>query len=371
MKNPPGLPPLNPKPYLERLEALIDVTHVLAAEERQRRALLFEPLDRRPTIVTLRDDWRHVQHAQPPDWPAIHYRQAFRDPGKMLVAELQRAYEGALLRDDRAYTVRANYGLVIGASLFGCTVEQQGDEMPWVLPLPDRAAVVEMVARGVPDLNAGLGAQVWETEQRWLDWLAPYPSLRQTIRIGAPDAQGPFSLANHVLGNDLFTWLVDDPDLVHDVLALMTETYIAIVQHHKALVNEPPDVGYSFSYRLRGGARISDDSAVLVSGRMYRQFAVPYNARLGEALHGVMVHFCGQGDQIFDPLTATPGVTSVNFGNPEMQDFAARYALAQERGVALLWDGPIPDAQRDITTGVIHKQIAPTWDAALSLARAL
>ncbi len=367
----PDTTTFDPTPYLEQLELLIDMGRVQAAEERQRAALAFESLDRRPTIVTVRDDWRHVQHAQPDGWPAIPYAEAFRDVGKMLVAELQRAYEGARLRDDRAFTIRANYGLPISPSMVGCTYEQQGNEMPWVDPLPDRDAIVAAVARGVPDLNAGLGARVWETEQQWLAWLEPYPNLRQTVRIGAPDGQGPFSIANHLIGNAIFTWVVDDPDLVHDVLVLCTETCIAIAQHHKSLVGEPEDVGYSFSYRLKGGGRISDDSAVLVSGRMYRRFAVPYNAQVGAALRGVMVHFCGQGDQIFGPLAETPGVTSINFGNPEMQDFAARYAIAQAHGVALLWDGPLGPEHDAITTGVIHKHIMHTWDDAVRLADTL
>ena len=37
----------NPEPYLEKLEALIDVDHVLAAEARQSAAWRFEPADRR------------------------------------------------------------------------------------------------------------------------------------------------------------------------------------------------------------------------------------------------------------------------------------------------------------------------------------
>ncbi len=58
-----------PEPYLEKLEALIDVEHVVAAEARQAAAWRFEVVDRRPTIVTVRDDWRHLQHDFPPGWP--------------------------------------------------------------------------------------------------------------------------------------------------------------------------------------------------------------------------------------------------------------------------------------------------------------
>ena len=48
-----------------------------------------------------------------PTGPRFPYSEAYRDPAKMLIYELARAYEGALLRDDRAYTIRANYGLVL------------------------------------------------------------------------------------------------------------------------------------------------------------------------------------------------------------------------------------------------------------------
>jgi hypothetical protein len=41
----------DPEPYLERLENLVDVDHVLAAEARQAAAWEYRPVDRRTTIV--------------------------------------------------------------------------------------------------------------------------------------------------------------------------------------------------------------------------------------------------------------------------------------------------------------------------------
>ena len=43
----------NPEPYLEKLEALIDVAHVQAAEARQSAAWRFKPVERRPTIISV------------------------------------------------------------------------------------------------------------------------------------------------------------------------------------------------------------------------------------------------------------------------------------------------------------------------------
>jgi hypothetical protein len=63
-------------------------------------------------------------------------------------------------------------------------------------------------------------------------------------------------------------------------------------------------------------------------------------------------------------MTATPGVTAIQFGNPEMQDFMARYEIAKENKVCMLWDGDLPDTLDQIKTGVIHKDIHKSWTAA-------
>jgi hypothetical protein len=361
----------DPEPYLERLENLVDVDHVLAAEARQSAAWEYRPVDRRTTIVTCRDDWRHVQHDWPPGWPQIPYGQAFRDPARMLVAELWRAYEGALLKDDRVYTIRPNYGLVIIPAILGCVYEQQGDEMPWTVPLPDRDAVRAMIQRGMPDLNQGLGRQVWETGVYFVETLARYPRLKRVVRVGCPDPQGPFNLASSIVGTDLFLAVIEDPDLVHQLLGFLTEVYIAFMSHHKEMTGEPQGVGYTFSYRYKGSARIVDDSAVMLSGAMYQEFCVPYNTQIAQALDGALGHFCGKGDQLFDAFASTPGVYAINFGNPEMQDLAARYEVAARYKVCLLWDGEAPQGYDHITTGIIHKRIAKSWAEAEAMAREL
>lgn len=360
----------DPRPYLDKLEALVDVDRVRAAEARQAAAWRFEPVDLRPTIVTVRDDWGHRQHDFPPGWPQIPYSQAFVDPARMLVAELARAYEGALLKDDRAFTIRANYGLVLLPSLAGCAYRQENDEMPWARPVDSVDEVEQLLDRGLPEMNSGIAARVWETEAFFRETLAPYPKLSQTVRIGCPDAQGPFNTAVNIAGVNVYYWVIDRPALVHRLLGYCTGLYLAAIRHHKERVGEPPDVGYSFSYRIEGGGRVSDDSAVMISGAMYDEFVKPYNTQAFAATGGGLLHFCGKGDQFFARMATTPQVTGINFGNPELQDFAARYEVARQNRVCLLWDGDLPGSFDPITTGVVHKKIARSWAEAEALARA-
>jgi hypothetical protein len=114
-----------------------------------------------------------------------------------------------------------------------------------------------------------------------------------------------------------------------------------------------------------------DDSAVMLSGAMYREFCVPYNAQIAEALDGALGHFCGKGDQLFEAFASTPGIYAINFGNPEMQDLAARYEVAARHKVCLLWDGELPQGCDHMTTGIIHKRIAKSWAEAEAIAREL
>ncbi len=361
----------NPEPYLEKLEALIDVDHVLAAEARQSAAWRFEPVDRRPTIITVRDDWGHHQHDFPPGWIRIPYSETYRNRDKMLISELTRVYEGALLKDDRSCTVRANYGLIVLASMVGCEYWQDQENMPWADAFLDVDDVKRMLDVGLPDMNSGIAGQVWETEQYFKEMLAPYPKLSQTVRIGCPDAQGPFNTAINIAGVNVYYLVKDDPQLVHDLMRFSTDLYLAVIRHHKELMDEPLGAGYSFSYKIRGGGRMSDDSAVMMSGKMYEEFVKPYNAEACQTTAGAMLHFCGKGDQFFEHMATTPGVSALQFGNPEMQDFAARYEIAKKNEVCMLWDGDMPQNLDDIKTGVIHKDIHKSWAGAEAASKVL
>ncbi|MCO6452300.1 MAG: hypothetical protein J5I90_16095 [Caldilineales bacterium] len=361
----------DPTPYLEQLEMLVDADHVRAAEARQSAAWRYEPVDRRPTIITVRDDWGHKQYDVAPGWPQIPYSEAYRDPAKMLIYELTRVYEGALLKDDRSYTIRSNYGLVLLASMVGCPYWQDQDNMPWAEAVATAVEVEAILDRGLPDMSSGLAGQVWETELYFRETLAQYPRLSQTVRIGCPDAQGPFNTAVNIAGVQVYMEVIKQPDLIHRLMAFSTELYLAVIAHHKKLMDEPEDVGYSFSYRIDGGGRASDDSAVMMSSKMYGEFVKPYNAQAYQNTHGGLLHFCGRGDQFYEHMVNTPGVSGINFGNPEMQDFVARYELAEPRKICLLWDGDLPPELDHITTGVVHKRIARSWDQAEAWAREL
>jgi hypothetical protein len=223
----------------------------------------------------------------------------------------------------------------------------------------------------MPDLNYGLGGQVWETEAYFRDTLAQYPNLAATVHIGCPDPQGPFNLATNLTGALIYESTIEDPQLVHDLLDFFVPIYIAFIQRHKDIVGEAPDEGYTFSCRLNGGGRIVDDTGVMLSRDMYLEFCVPRNEKIATTLHGSLGHFCGKGTHFYSDLVSTPGITSLNFGQPELHNLVERYEVAGEYKTCLMWDGVIPPAAQHITTGIIHRHVCETWDEARRVAAGL
>lgn len=337
---------------LKALDAIVDPAHVAESERLLEDAFMYREVLRIPTI-----DSTGVK-----GWQGFPYAEAFDDIEKMLVNELGGVYVGANLRDDRMYTIRANYGVGTVASMFGCAISLTMNNMPWCEALSEKA-LLEALDRGVPDVTkAGLGPRVIETERFYLETLAKYPNLSKAVKVFVCDTQGPFDTAHLVMGHRIYTEMYDNPDLVHRLLDIVTQTYIRFTQVQKELIGESNEWSFHTQQKVRGGIRICEDAPTNISPAGYLEFSKPYNERALTAFGGGWIHYCGKGHQILPHILETPGVYGVNFGNPEMQDLDALYDTASRRGIGVIaWSGPLSDAQRArMRTGIslIEKRVS-------------
>lgn len=345
---------------LSKLNDAIDPDHVAAAERRVAAAVSCEPVDRLPVTVNF----------PPPDWPAYSYGETFHDREKMLLNELSRVWASALVRDDAVYTIRANFGVGIIASILGCQVRLSTDSaMPWVEPLSD-PDIEDLLEKGAPeDVAAGLGRTVFETERYYQEVLEDYGRLRNCVRIFLSDTQGPFDIAHLVMGHGIYTEVYDNPQRVHRLLDIVTETYIRFTRAQKQLLGENGSGGLvpHTQMLVRGGTRVCDDSAINLSAEFYSEFCIPYNERAFAAFGGGYVHYCGSGVQILDHVLSLKGITGINFGQAEFQDLGSVYPRAAARKVAVLaWNGPI-DPDLEIRTGLTLLRAAPDLPSARAL----
>lgn len=337
--------------WLEKLNSIVDEEHCAESERLQRRAWNYEPVPRIPTLINSFDDMTKERFPFT-DFPVVPYSSAFRDPEQMLLYELAPIYEGALLRDDKVYTVRANYGVGIIPSLFGCRIHQQADEYPWVEPLPEEK-ISTLMEKGVPSLDSPLYRRVVETEEFFSEKLAEYPTLSRTIHISVCDVQGPFNLLASVVGTELFLLLYDSPEMVLELLGLMTETYIAVLRAEKSRLGEEDRGGHLLQYSLIGGTRITEDSALMLSVEHYRRFVKPFNERILREFGGLIL-LCDRPFHLLDEILSTEGLTALNYWTESGEEQEKVYRACAEKGVALLCYGRPPKNAR---TGVITKKV--------------
>jgi hypothetical protein len=336
---------------LDFLEENIDEGHLRRTEKLHLDAMAYQPVPHLPLTLIY----------PPEDVAPFPYEEAFEDPEKMLYNELVRTVGGTSthtsvrLRDDFPPHIRSNHGIGILSSLFGARCRIINNNMPWVEHL-EPADLSAAVAKGVPDLSQALGRKVLDTHHYFLEKLGGYPKCFRCVRITQPDLQSPFDIAHLLMGNDIFLAVVDEPVLVHDLLAVITDTYIAFRRLVDPLLTDRAgaDAVYLHGCLFGGRVLVKDDTAIVnLSQEMHRSFSKTWNDRIFEAFGGGSMHYCGPSRTWAREAVECPWLRGINYGNPEMQDLAAEHAYWRERKVPiLLWgdalclepkDGPFLD----------------------------
>jgi hypothetical protein len=339
---------------LRRVADLVVPDHVRATERLQKAVWAYEPVERVPVVMFWVD---------PPEWPLYPYNEIFEDPEKMLWNELLQTYVGVSLRDDRVLNVRANYGPAIVPSLFGAKVDVD-ENTTWVEGCHSSRAIREIVDRGVPDLTTGLGARVFETEALYRDCLRDW-GLDPYVHMFQADNQSPFDCAHLLWGIEIFAALYDEPDLVHALLNLITETTILLVRRQKEILGEDQDWMYHWWYRVPAGVRVVDDTTLTLSPKMYAEFARPYIERIFAAFGSGYMHYCGHALHAQHLRLATKGLRGIEMNQEIAEDrnpafkFEEICRQAAEHRVTLCWIGTRLPAERpvDIKTGLVFGQV--------------
>jgi hypothetical protein len=337
---------------LERLETAIDPEHLARVRQRWEDCRRYRPIDHLPICVL----------CTAPDWPQYSKSDIQADRENMLVSELGAVYAACLVKDDTLPTIRANYGTGILPSLFGCEIKHFDHEtLPAALPLHDTDRIRDLVAAGVPNLRGGLGGQVLDTVEFYLEALAPYPKLREWVSIDLADTQGPLDAAEIIWGSEIFLAMYEEPELVHAFLALVTDTLAAFTRAHQAI----DGISFTDPSSPLGRVCVREDAGVMVSGALYDRFCKPYTAQIiGE--FGGSIHWCGDGNAWWRSLITLPKLNAVNPYQGQFYDPVELHHACRDAGVMVWqWTTGLTAAQRtEIPTGFTCLQWAGTVEEA-------
>ena len=136
------------------------------------------------------------------------------------------------------------------------------------------------------------------------------------IPVATPDLQSPVDVASMILDyTQLIYAMVDDPPRVHALLRMVTDATIAACRaFREEMATDWPTT--HFGWWMPHGIFMSDDLLAVLSPELYREFAMPYNEALGEALGGVALHSCGRIVHNLENVAQTRGILALNTHDP-------------------------------------------------------
>ena len=175
-----------------------------------------------------------------------------------------------------------------------------------------------------------------DPQQGWPDaaGLGDDPLLPRTLRFAdllyrparplhhGPDARRP--------GARYSSGSTNIPKAVHELMEFCTEAFIRWIKVQKQEIG--PKSAAGAASRTASSCRSSsakvwlcDDDCGAISPAQYREFVVPYNARVFKEFGGGTLHFCGSAEHQIENLAATEGLVGVN--NFCMGDFRQIYRM--------------------------------------------
>ena len=287
-------------------------------------------------------------------WPDITVNRSMEDFDKMALRLLGMCSKNIENGDGALMSVRSSYGTVIVPSLFGVELffmEDKLNTLPASKPVKDgKNTIKKLVAKGVPDLNGGLCSKVFEMGERFSKIFETYPKIGKYVHLYHPDFQGPLDNCEQIWGSDLFLDLLDEPCLVKDFLALLTEIYIALMHKWIKIAPFAKDFNVHWGMLHKGNIMLRIDSGMNISPEMYTEFVVPYDQKLLDTLGGGGIHFCGKGDHYIDQLSAMRGVFAVPMSQPELNDMEKIFKYTIDKGIKLL-GFPVKAAEKALASG--------------------
>ena len=320
---------------LTHLQEKLDPRELGQIDDLTCRAVTWQNVERLPIILYYPIDGEALFEAYP-------HHEVFDDPEKMLYNELVSAFgthisERERLKDDLSCTIRANFGTVAIASMFGGTVERLEDNPPWIHN-DESFDIYEVFRDRDPlDFDQGWCPRYAERYGFYEQVLASYPPLDTIIRRSLPDLQGPIDTAELLRGSGIFLDIYDKPDELQELLEAVTAAQIGFARHLQKFVTDGPE-GFSHQHAsmFRGHILIRNDTSIMLSPEMYREHVAPHDTKVLSELGGGGVHSCGNIMHLVSEYLELPDVNCLDLGNPDMNDLDSMYDRAKGKKAALV-----------------------------------
>jgi uroporphyrinogen-III decarboxylase len=242
--------------------------------------------------------------------------------------------------------IKPNQGINIVAAAFGCECKVNDEADPWVTALIREENVEDVYKLKVPDpVNNPAFEKAWKHVE----------SLQKLSSIPLRVINVPSPLVTASLIWDYTSFIeatLAYPEEVHALMEKVTEATIGYVKEQFKRIKNLYGISHEFWYVPRElGIRVSDDTAALLSPNLYREFGVKYNGMIAKEFGGIVVHSCGNVQNVVEAMMEIPNLKGLDFTIPQTPDWARiRDAVSGKTALYLrhfYWDHPV-DAHVDM-----------------------
>lgn len=250
-----------------------------------------------------------------------------RTPQESLACQLDAITENMRCQSGYVPFLEPWFGVGVFANAFGCEYvwfDNAAPQTHYSVFNEEQAAKLTK-----PDLSA---SSAMKLVMEGIDYFLH--ETRGEIPISATDTQSPLDTSTLIWEiNNFFETMFVNPEVVHHVMNLVTETIIEFSKQQSEKIGKPwAQPGHLMLSAAGGpGLSISDDNIVMVSPETYTEFVVPYNERIAAAFGGLAVHSCGNFERQLPALLKTKGLLVVDGAFSPVMDPAPNTQYEQFR----------------------------------------
>ncbi len=208
--------------------------------------------------------------------------------------------------------LKPNMGTGIIASAFGCQFTVNSEADPWVCPLIHDGNIAEVRSLELP--NVRTNSVYGRARERVMHFQRQSQLPLRLVNIPSPlvTASLIWDYTSFVAGTILH------PQEVHLLMEKVTQATIEYIREQLNWIQNLHTMSHEMWYLPRElGVRVSDDTAALLSPDLYREFGVKYNSMISRAFGGIVVHSCGDLQNVAGVMMETEGLRGLDITIPQ------------------------------------------------------
>ena len=121
---------------------------------------------------------------------------------------------------------------------------------------------------------------------------------------GRATIHGIVTTSMKFIGQEIFTKMMMEPELVKSIHSWITDVYISVIRYFSDLGNLPVT-----------SVHVGECSGTMLDEYSYREFVTPYISQLGREFGAIRLHSCGNADHVMDPICEVENLDIIDTGS--------------------------------------------------------